>query len=396
MVTVEAFRDEAHRDPNRGVRVQGLTLIGSGWHPTLFRAEIKALTGPIEVINPRVVYIPLTESSLDRLSRAALLDDVISNSARYWVYSEPSQEDLCRNIAEWAQNHLPEGSFAVRTRRLGVGIPGFSRSTIDREVGALVSGESRTVDLENPENIISVVISGPEDGPIHRDDVGQNSPIVVWGLSHREWQRESYSGRAPTDRPFFQPVSLDPRQARLLISLAHRRTSETNTVIDPFCGTGGIVIEAALQGIETLASDLDPRMVEGTIENLSSFGADATVEACDVSEIHSLWGDKTECAFVFDPPYGRSSWTSGKDMEPFFDALSSASRVDPEGTLSTMLPTTPEALQASPSEDVEVMGIPWSELEPLIIERGWKPVLRIPVRVHSSLARMVVVCHPAD
>jgi len=376
--------------------VQGLTLIGSGWHPSLFRAEIQALTGPIEVINPRVLYIPLTESSLDRLSRAALLDEVLSDSGRYWVNPKASQEDLSQKIADWAQKHLPEGSFAVRTRRLGVGIPGFSRSTIDRKVGALVSSELRTVDLENPENIISVVISGPEDGPIHRDNIGQNSPIVVWGLNHKEWQRESYSGRAPTERPFFQPVSLDPRQARLLISLAHRRTSETKTVVDPFCGTGGIAIEAALQGIETLASDLDSRMVEGTLENLASFGAQATVQVCDVSDIYSLWDSRKGCAFVFDPPYGRSSWTSGKDMEPFFEALSAAHRIDPEGTLSTMLPTTPEALQTISGEDVEVMGMPWSELEPMIIERGWKPVLRTPIRVHSSLARMVVVCHPAD
>ena len=376
--------------------MQGLTLIGSGWHPLLFRAEIQALTGPIEVINPRVLYIPLTDSSLDRLSRAALLDEVLSDSDRYWVDAQASQEDFCQKVAEWAHEHLPEGSFAVRTRRLGIGIPEFSRSIIDKEIGALVASESRPVNLENPENVISVIISGPEDGPIHRDDIGQNNPIVVWGLSHPEWQRESYSGRAPTERPFFQPVSLDPRQARLLISLAHRRTSETKTVIDPFCGTGGIAIEAALQGIETLASDLDSRMVEGTRENLSSFGVEATVETCDVSEILSLWGSRSGCAFVFDPPYGRSSWTSGKDMEPFFEALSEAHRIDPQGTLSTMLPTTPEALKVGPNDDVEVMGIPWSELEPMIIDKGWKPILRTPVRVHSSLARMVVVCHPSD
>ena len=362
----------------------------------LFRAEIQALTGQIEIINPRVLHVPLTGSSLGRLSRAALLDEVLSESDRYDVNPQSSQHNLCQKIAEWAHKHLPEGSFAVRTRRLGVGIPGFSRSTIDKEVGALVASESRPVNLENPENVITVVIPGPEDGPIHRDDIGQNSPIVVWGLSHPEWQRESYSGRAPTERPFFQPVSLDPRQARLLISLAHRRTSEIETVIDPFCGTGGIAIEAALQGIETLASDLDSRMVEGTLENLASFGVEATVETCDVSGIASLWGSRTGCAFVFDPPYGRSSWTSGKDMEPFFEALSEAHRIDPQGTLSTMLPTTPEALQAGPSDDVEVMGMQWSELEPLIVERGWRPVLRTPVRVHSSLARMVVVCHPSD
>ena len=376
--------------------MQGLTLIGSGWHPTLFRAEVKALTGPIEVMHPRVLYIPLTESTLPRLSRAALLDDVLSLSARYWVYSETSQEDLSRTIAEWARLNLPEGSFAVRARKLGTGIPGFSSSEIESEVGALVMSDSNPVDLQEPENEISVVIAGPADGPIHRDDIGQNSPVVVWGLRQPGWQRDSYAGRAPTDRPFFQPVSLDPRQAKLMISLAHRRSAETETVVDPFCGTGGIAIEAALQGIEVLASDLDPRMVEGTLENLEWAGTSASVETCGASDIASLWGNKSNCCFVFDPPYGRSSWKSGDGAELFLEALSAAQDIDPSGSICTMLPTGPEALDSFPEQDVEVLGMPWSELEGKIRGCGWEPVLSVPIKVHRSLARMVVVCHPAD
>jgi len=376
--------------------VQGLTLIGSGWHPTLFRAEVKALTGPIEVMHPRVLYIPLTESTLPRLSRAALLDDVLSLSARYWVYSETSQEDLSRTIAEWARLNLPEGSFAVRARKLGTGIPGFSSSEIESEVGALVMSDSNPVDLQEPENEISVVIAGPDDGPIHRDDIGQNSPVVVWGLRQPGWQRDSYAGRAPTDRPFFQPVSLDPRQAKLMISLAHRRSAETKTVVDPFCGTGGIAIEAALQGIEVLASDLDPRMVEGTLENLEWAGTSASVETCGASDIASLWGNRSNCCFVFDPPYGRSSWKSGDGAELFLEALSAAQDIDPSGSICTMLPTGPDALDSFPEEDVEVLGMPWSELEGQIRGCGWEPVLSVPIKVHRSLARMVVVCHPAD
>ena len=376
--------------------MQGLTLIGSGWHPTLFRAEVKALTGPIEVMHPRVLYIPLTESTLPRLSRAALLDDVLSLSARYWVYSETSQEDLSRTIAEWARLNLPEGSFAVRARKLGTGIPGFSSSEIESEVGALVMSDSNPVDLQEPENEISVVIAGPDDGPIHRDDIGQNSPVVVWGLRQPGWQRDSYAGRAPTDRPFFQPVSLDPRQAKLMISLAHRRSAETKTVVDPFCGTGGIAIEAALQGIEVLASDLDPRMVEGTLENLEWAGTSASVETCGASDIASLWGSKSNCCFVFDPPYGRSSWKSGDGAELFLEALSAAQDIDPSGSICTMLPTGPEALDSFPEQDVEVLGMPWSELEGKIRGCGWEPVLSVPIKVHRSLARMVVVCHPAD
>ena len=376
--------------------MQGLTLIGSGWHPTLFRAEVKALTGPIEVMHPRVLYIPLTESTLPRLSRAALLDDVLSLSARYWVYSETSQEDLSRTIAEWARLNLPEGSFAVRARKLGTGIPGFSSSEIESEVGALVRRDTNPVDLHEPKNEISVVIAGPGDGPIHRDDIGQNSPIVVWGLRQPGWQRDSYAGRAPTDRPFFQPVSLDPRQAKLMISLAHRRSAETKTGVDPFCGTGGIAIEAALQGIEVLASDLDPRMVEGTLENLEWAGTSASVETCGASDIASLWGNRSNCCFVFDPPYGRSSWKSGDGAELFLEALSAAQDIDPSGSICTMLPTGPDALDSFPEEDVEVLGMPWSELEGQIRGCGWEPVLSVPIKVHRSLARMVVVCHPAD
>ena len=79
----------------------------------------------------------------------------------------------------------------------------------------------------------------------------------------------------------------------------------------------------------------------------------------------------------------------------FLEALSAARDIDPNGSVSTMLPTTPEALEIAPDQDAEVMGMPWSELKVLIRECGWVPVLNSPVKVHRSLARMVVVCHPA-
>jgi len=272
--------------------MQGLTLIGSGWHPYLFRAEIKALTGPLEVIHPRVVYIPHTDSAIRRLSRAALLDQVLSSAGRIWLHSSITDGELAQHIAEWAGSNLPEGSFAVRARNLGTGIDGLSRSAIEADVGAQVMSEANPVDLESPEHEIVVVLAGQDDGPIHRDSMNFIGPKVVWGLRESAWQRESYAGRAPTERPFFRPVSLDARQARLLISLAHRAGVESATVVDPFCGTGGIAIEAALQGMEALASDLDGRMVEGTRQNLDWAGVSASVEECAVADVASVWGQE--------------------------------------------------------------------------------------------------------
>ena len=376
--------------------MQGLTLIGSGWHPYLFRAEIKALTGPLEVIHPRVVYIPHTDSAIRRLSRAALLDEVLSSAGRIWLHSSITDGELAQHIAEWAGSNLPEGSFAVRARKLGTGIDGLSRSAIEADVGAQVMSEANPVDLESPEHEIVVVLAGQDDGPIHRDSMNFIAPKVVWGLRESAWQRESYAGRAPTERPFFRPVSLDARQARLLISLAHRAGVESATVVDPFCGTGGIAIEAALQGMEALATDLDGRMVEGTRQNLDWAGVSASVEECAVADVASVWGQRSGCVFVFDPPYGRSSWKSDDGLELFLTALSAAHQIDSNGAVCTMLPAGPEALSQDPEHDYQVMGKPWSELDGLIRERGWVPVLRTPVKVHRSLARMVVVCHPAD
>ena len=56
---------------------------------------------------------------------------------------------------------------------------------------------------------------------------------------------------------------------KLLISLAHREAINPKIMIDPFCGTGGIAIEALLQGMDVYASNLDPTMVEGAKKDLS-------------------------------------------------------------------------------------------------------------------------------
>ncbi len=70
--------------------------------------------------------------------------------------------------------------------------------------------------------------------------------------------------------------------------------------------------------------------------------------------------------------------------------------MSPEGSVCTMLPTSPEALGGPVSNHQVVMGRTWDEIRNLIRETGWQVVLNSPIRVHRSLSRLVVVCHPAD
>ena len=82
-------------------------------------------------------------------------------------------------------------------------------------------------------------------------------------------------------RPFFRPVSLEPRLARAAVNIA--AGVNEGYVVDPMCGTGGILIESALTGRPTLGIDFDPVMVEGTQENIDWAQVDAEVKRGDAT-----------------------------------------------------------------------------------------------------------------
>ncbi len=59
---------------------------------------------------------------------------------------------------------------------------------------------------------------------------------------------------------------LPPKLAQIMINLA--KPAPGTTVLDPFCGTGVVLMEAALQGYGIEGSDLNPKMIEYTTTNL--------------------------------------------------------------------------------------------------------------------------------
>lgn len=59
---------------------------------------------------------------------------------------------------------------------------------------------------------------------------------------------------------------LPPKLAQIIINLAN--PSEGETLLDPFCGTGVILQEASLMGFDVYGTDLEPRMIEYSQENL--------------------------------------------------------------------------------------------------------------------------------
>ena len=58
--------------------------------------------------------------------------------------------------------------------------------------------------------------------------------------------------------------------ARAMINVAGIKNDEI--LLDPFCGTGGILIEGADMNLNIIGQDVDVKMVDASLKNLAHFG----------------------------------------------------------------------------------------------------------------------------
>ena len=188
-----------------------LALVGMGWHSWLFREEMSALLGDVSTLHPRIVTCDAGDEDISKLSGSALLDEVLllGGHSRFPDSSE-LQDLLCKKIGDWGIQNIGEGDFAVRTRKIGELPNSISSRRFEEVVGRVVSSSGREVNLESPSNEITIIIAGSNKGDSHPEPFVFRDIMVVWGLSVRDWSKEDFSGRSPTERPYFKPVSLEP------------------------------------------------------------------------------------------------------------------------------------------------------------------------------------------
>lgn len=124
-------------------------------------------------------------------------------------------------------------------------------------------------------------------------------------------QKESFKERRPDRRPGFFPISLKPKLARAIVNLSGVKKG---TIWDPFCGTGGILLEASLIGLDVVGSDVDPAMIRATKVNFEAYHCRGSFFIGDARTA------KVDCtAVVTDPPYGRRASTKKVDKEQLYN-----------------------------------------------------------------------------
>ncbi|MDE0300052.1 MAG: methyltransferase domain-containing protein [Candidatus Poribacteria bacterium] len=101
---------------------------------------------------------------------------------------------------------------------------------------------------------------------------------------------------AHNSRPHVTSSSLPTRLARAIVNLT---ASLGDRILDPCCGTGTIILEAAQMGMIAVGYDINVRMVGATRKNLDHYGLSAEVCLGDARQISGRFD-----AVITDFPYG--------------------------------------------------------------------------------------------
>ena len=163
---------------------------------------------------------------------------------------------------------------------------------------------------------------------------------------------------------------MSPKLARCMVNLTG--VKEGDLVLDPFCGTGGILIEAGIMGASVVGVDIDERMVEGTIKNLKYCGVkNYEVFKEDAREIKLPYKVN---AVATDPPYGISASTGGEESKNLY----AQSLI----TIEKLLTDEGKLCLATPH---------YMDITGLIEETNFEIIEQHHIRMHKSLTRVITL-----
>ena len=322
-------------------------------------AELKAL---FETYNFKFNLLKSTDELILVKSNAAA-DDVIKICKRSSHIRDASiliseLKDLRLTTLTKVNWSFVKNPFAVRVHDLLE----KEHADIERRLASPIwdylvkNGKNPSVNLDRPKTTIHFIIG---------------KKIL---LTEKLWGDESgkYKKREPNKRPAFHPATLKPKMARLLINLA--RIKEHELLLDPFCGVGAIPIEADQIGIQTIASDFDPKSLSGAKANVKFYKKFGNVNflKSDVKDLDKHL--KQVDAIATAPPYGRSSRVGAKSLIKLYQIFlnSSAKVLKKNGHVAFLYPH-------------------YIKVNKLINKNKWKTIAKSEIYAHGGLTRKILV-----
>jgi putative methyltransferase (TIGR01177 family) len=224
----------------------------------------------------------------------------------------------------WQLSLLRRGTYRVRV--FGEGCDEEGEAAIISSIAERVEGR---VSLENPDREVSAF-------------VGRGGGKAYFAITTPHSMRQGWASRRPRSRAFFHPSAIFPKLSRALVNFSGVQPGET--FLDPFCGTGSLLIESSIIGAEPVGTDIARKMVRGARRNALKYGQPwlgvvrADARSLPIREV---------AAVATDIPYGRASSAGGLDSGDILRWLvEGATRIVPRGR--KMVVMHPKSLEVEP------------------------------------------------
>lgn len=280
----------------------------------LVAAECRSLTGA----TPDEDGIAACDS-IERIAQSAYI--------RYGVNRLAHAASLDELVAKVALLNLKADEFRIELLRLSDAHT-FSRS---EALTAIADAIPAYPNLNHPR--IRFLLIDRQDGLHFTEIKAENN------LDYKRYQ----------SKPYHTSSSLPTRLARGMVNLV---APTAQSILDPCCGTGSILLQALALGIHAFGSDRSPLMVGMTRRNLAHFNFTAVVSRVDARQTR-----QNSAAIVTDLPYGRFLQMEEANLRGILD---NCARLAPQAVFAAGDDLSAWLQQAG-----------YTEIEVLPVKKGW-------------------------
>lgn len=219
-----------------------------------------------------------------------------------------------------------KGSFKLQVEGWGVTLSQEQKVSIIDSFSESLKDLKGPICLKDPKNIFWVIVARPSKNSMVAN-------VKPWHCLAREVavNQTKFGILAKYElkkRRYLGPTSMDAELAFLMSNMCHVRKS--SFVIDPFVGTGGLLIPAAAMGAVTMGMDIDMRVIKiGKMDkkarpvnvwtNFDDYGLMPPVGLLRADLARNPFRDGMESIFhaiLADPPYGVRAGGRKSKCEP--------------------------------------------------------------------------------
>ncbi len=242
-------------------------------------------------LNDTHIIIDAKTDNLKLYQRLAYTNEV------YTILFSATKREIIQKIKEYNWNAIYKHNFAVRIIN--------KEKSREREFAAIIYHNLKNpkVNLKNPETLI---VFFEEKNRFY--------------CCTKVWQNnKSFLNRKAHLKPILHPTSLNPRLAKACINLViskkdylESKNTEKIILLDPFCGVGGILVEAELMNVSSIGIDLEESMIKAAEENINYYKKENeyknyTLINNDATKISATELKQKITAIVTDLPYGKNT-----------------------------------------------------------------------------------------